>query len=122
MAFNIDLATVSVTLGIFTTIALGAVWVVGLFSRLSVRLYSTEKEITELKHDLNALDERTFSDQKDNEAFRHKYKTSVENLFELIKLRFDDWDKTLTSFKTLMDAKIDLAISKNENKKRNEKN
>lgn len=122
MELTFDLGTISLMLGIISTITIGAVWVVSLFSRLAVRMSSQEKEVSVLKIAVSKIDERTLIDQRDNEAFRHKYKSSVESLMELIKIRFDDWDKSLQSFKTLMETKIDLAISKNENKRsKNEK-
>ena len=117
MELTFDLGTISLMLGIISTITIGAVWVVSLFSRLAVRMASQEKEVGVLKIAVSKIDERTLVDQRDNEAFRHKYKSSVESLMELIKIRFDDWDKSLQSFKSLMETKIDLAISKNENKR-----
>ena len=66
---------------------------------------------------LDEVDKRTIKEQKDNEAFRHKYKTTVENLFELIKIKFEDMDKNFKNFEKLVETRIDLAIYKNNEKK-----
>jgi hypothetical protein len=66
---------------------------------------------------LDEVDRRTIKEQKDNEAFRHKYKTTVEGLFELIKIKFEDMDKNFKNFEKLVETRIDLAISKNNEKK-----
>jgi hypothetical protein len=66
---------------------------------------------------LDEVDKRTINEQKDNEAFRHKYKTTVEGLFELIKIKFEDMDKNFKNFEKLVEAQINLAISKNNEKK-----
>jgi hypothetical protein len=66
---------------------------------------------------LDEVDKRTIKEQKDNEAFRHRYKTTVEGLFELIKIKFEDMDKNFKSFEKLVEAQINLAISKNNEKK-----
>ena len=66
---------------------------------------------------LEEVDRRTIKEQKDNEAFRHKYKTTVEGLFELIKIKFEDMDKNFKNFEKLVETRIDLAISKNNEKK-----
>ena len=66
---------------------------------------------------LEEVDRRTIKEQKDNEAFRHKYKTTVENLFELIKIKFEDMDKNFKNFEKLVETRIDLAIYKNNEKK-----
>ena len=66
---------------------------------------------------LDEVDKRTIKEQKDNEAFRHKYKTTVEGLFELIKIKFEDMDKNFKNFEKLVETRIDLAISKNNEKK-----
>lgn len=66
---------------------------------------------------LDEVDRRTTEEQKDNEAFRHKYKTTVEGLFDLIKIKFEDMDKNFKNFEKLVETRIDLAISKNNEKK-----
>ena len=66
---------------------------------------------------LEEVDRRTIKEQKDNEAFRHKYKTTVEGLFELIKIKFEDMDKNFKNYEKLVETRIDLAISKNNEKK-----
>ena len=66
---------------------------------------------------LEEVDRRTIKEQKDSETFRHKYKTNVEGLFELIKIKFDDMDKNFKNFEKFVETRIDLAISKNNEKK-----
>ena len=66
---------------------------------------------------LDEVDKRTIKEQKDNEAFRHKYGTTVGNLFELIKIKFEDMDKNFKNFEKLVETRIDLAIYKNNEKK-----
>ena len=117
MELTFDLGTISVMLIIITTLISGAVWVVSLFSRVSVRIVNQERDLVSLKASVLKIDNRTLAEQKENEAFRHKYKTTVESLYLLIESKFTDFDKHFMDFKDLIQTKIDLAISKNNEKK-----
>jgi len=102
---------------VFATIISGAVWVVGLVTRVAGKIKEVDMKVEALEKKIISVDSRTISDQKDNEAFRHKYKTTVEGLVELIKIKFEDLDKNFARFEELIRTQIELAIAKNNEKK-----
>lgn len=102
---------------ILATIISGAVWVVSLVGRVTAKIKEVDMKVEAVEKKLSGVDTRTIADQKDNEAFRHKYKTTVEGLVELIKIKFEDLDKNFSRFEELIKTQIELAISRNNEKK-----
>lgn len=76
-----------------------------------------EKRFVKIEGEIFAIKESASRDKEENEAFRHKYKTTVDSLYILIESKFKDFDKHFCDFKELIQAKIDLAIAKNNEKK-----
>lgn len=78
---------------------------------------SDEKRFNKIEEELVKLRTITNKDREENDAFRHKYKATVESLFELIKVKFEDFDKNFNRFESSVKMQIELAISKNNEKK-----
>lgn len=99
--------------GIASMVISGALFVVLAVSRVfwNLTFKKLETEVLELK-------KNTALEKENNESFRHKHKASVEGLAEVIKIKFEDFDKQFSHFQDLMVTKIDLAISKNNESKR----
>lgn len=113
---NIDLSAVATIFGIATTIFGAFVYIITITGRVSSKVKEIEMTINNVKEKLSGVDKRTFSDQKENEAFRHKYKTTVEHLCTLIESKFTDFSDKFTAFKDLIDVKLDLSAEKGKNK------
>jgi len=113
---NIDLSAVATIFGIATTIFGAFVYIITITGRVSSKVKEIEMTINNVKEKLSTVDNRTFLDQKENEAFRHKYKTTVENLYMLIESKFSDFSKQFEGFKELIEVKLDLNKEKNKNK------
>jgi hypothetical protein len=113
---NIDLSAVATIFGIATTIFGAFVYIITITGRVSSKVKEMEMTIDNVKEKLSAVDNRTSSDQKENEAFRHKYKTTVESLYILIESKFTDFGKQFTAFKDLIDVKLDLNKEKSKKK------
>jgi hypothetical protein len=113
---NIDLSAVATIFGIATTIFGTFVYIITITGRVSSKVKEMEMTINNLKEKLSGVDNRTSSDQKENEAFRHKYKTTVENLYMLIESKFKDFSKQFEAFEKLIDTKLDLNKAINKNK------
>lgn len=118
---SFSIQDISSIIGVGAIFVSGANFVIVAFWKLTFKRKEEDdiQKFEQMSKRIDQLDHRADEDRRSNEAFRHKYKSTVENLYELIKLRFDDWDKNLDSFKKAVEDKIDLAILKNE--KRNEK-
>jgi len=113
---NIDLSAIATIFGIATTIFGAFVYIITITGRVSSKVKEMEMTINNVKEKLSGVDNRTFLDQKENEAFRHKYKTTVEHLCTLIESKFTDFSKQFDAFKELIDTKLDLNKEKNKNK------
>jgi triphosphoribosyl-dephospho-CoA synthetase len=129
---HIDISTLSIVLGIIATLLSGAIWVMAMASRISSRVTNEKNRITKLENDLSdlrisanlkiekvefnqkELQALTNSEKEVNEAFRHKYKTSLDHLCELIEMKFTDFDKSFNQFRELIATKIDLAVAKSK--------
>jgi uncharacterized protein YoxC len=113
---NIDLSAVATIFGIATTIFGAFVYIITITGKVSSKVKEMEMTINNVKEKLSGVDNRTSSDQKENEAFRHKYKTTVEHLCTLIESKFTDFSKQFDAFKELIDTKLDLNAEKSKNK------
>ena len=113
---NIDLSAIATIFGIATTIFGAFVYIITITGRVSSKVKEIEMTINNVKEKLSGVDERTFSDQKENEAFRHKYKTTVESLYILIESKFTDFGEKFTAFKDLIDVKLDLNAERSKSK------
>jgi hypothetical protein len=79
------------------------------FERLEITVVNLQEQIDILK-----------IRHSETEAFKHKYKATVETIFELIKQKFDDFDKNFKNFEKHMEVKIDLAIAQSQIKNKND--
>ena len=113
---NIDLGAIATIFGIVTTIFGAFVYIITITGRASSKVKEMQMIIDGIKEKLTIVDNRTSSDQKENEAFRHKYKTTVEHLCTLIESKFTDFSKQFDAFKELIDTKLDLSTEKSKNK------
>lgn len=86
-----------------------------------LRFNQLEIKITKLETDLRA-------ESFQNNTFQHKYKTTLEGFIGAMDNRLEDLDKSMSSrftdlfagfstFKELIETKIDLAISRSNEKK-----
>ena len=113
---NVDLSAIATIFGIATTIFGAFVYVITITGKVSSKVKEMEMIIHGVKEKLSIVDKRTSSDQKENEAFRHKYKTTVENLYILIESKFTDFSEKFTAFKDLIDVKLDLNAERSKSK------
>lgn len=117
MDFGNFLGLVATALGILGILLGGALWVLQLVTRLSNKIITLERDCQETRTKLNALEIKTDEDREENSQFRHKHESSVKSLYVLIETKFSDSSKHWEDFKELIITKIDLAISKNNEKK-----
>lgn len=113
---NVDLSAIATIFGIATTIFGAFAYVITITGKVSSKVKEIEMTVDGVKEKLSIVDNRTSSDQKENEAFRHKYKTTVEHLCTLIESKFTDFSKQFDAFKELIDTKLDLSTEKSKNK------
>lgn len=113
---NVDLSAVATIFGIATTIFGAFVYIITITGKVSSKVKEMEMIIHGLKEKLSIVDKRTSSDQKENEAFRHKYKTTVEHLCTLIESKFTDFSKQFEGFKELIEVKLDLNTERSKSK------
>jgi L-arabinose isomerase len=117
---NTNLNTIATIFGITATIFGGIIWVVTIIGKVCSKVKEIEMTVDDVKEKLVIVDNRTSSEQKENEAFRHKYKTTVESLYILIESKFTDFSKQFEGFKQLIDLKLDLNTERNKNKSKSE--
>lgn len=113
---NTDLSAIATIFGIAATIFGGIIWAVTIIGKVCSKVKEIEMTVGDLKEKLVIVDNRTSSEQKENDAFRHKYKTTVESLYILIESKFTDFSTQFNSFKELIDVKLDLNAEKNKSK------
>lgn len=111
------LGLIATALGILGILLGGALWVLQLVTRLSNKIITIERDNKETKEEISALKKSTDEDREKNSQFRHKHESSVKSLYVLIETKFSDSSKHWEDFKELIATKIDLAISKNNEKK-----
>lgn len=109
----IDFNTISIVLGIITTLMVGAIWVLTLIYRISSQITGERKRIDSLEE--KQKDTRSIVDREKeiNETFRHKYKTSVEQMAELMKLKFESIEEIIKKNQEILSLKIEF-VSKNK--------
>lgn len=121
------LEDVSTIVGIASIFIAGANFVVITVARafwnltFKTKEKNDEKRFARIDEEIEKLKQNHLEEKGENEAFRHKYKTTVEGLYLLIESKFKDFDKHFADFKEMMSDKIDLAISRNNEKKNNQK-
>ena len=113
---NVDLSAIATIFGIVTTIFGAFVYIITITGKVSSKVKEMEMTVDGVKEKLSIVDNRTSSDQKENEAFRHKYKTTVESLYILIESKFTDFGEKFTAFKDLIDVKLDLNAERSKSK------
>lgn len=115
-----DIATIIGIASIFIT---GANFVIISIAKSfwSLTYKKTESRVLDIERKLGEIEDKLEKESKENEAFRHKYKTTVDTLFLLIESKFQDFDKSFISFKELIITKIELAIARNNEDKKNAK-
>ena len=117
MDFGNFLGLAATALSILAVLIGGALWVLQLVTRLSNRMITLERDCESIKTELDTLEIKTNKDREENSQFRHKHESSVKSLYVLIETKFSDSSKHWEDFKELITTKIDLAISKNNEKR-----
>ena len=113
---NVDLSAVATIFGIATTLFGAFVYIITITGRVSSKVKEMQMTVDGVKEKLSIIDKRTSSDEKKNEAFRHKYKTTVEHLCTLIESKFTDFSKQFENFKELIEVKLDLNTERSKSK------
>ena len=108
--FTVDFPTISVILSIIGVLTGGAIWVLSLIYRVSSQITNEKNRINALEKNHDDLKKITEKEKEENEAFRHKYKTSLDQMRELFKIQMESLQKSIESTKEILLAKIDLAL------------
>ena len=105
---SIDLTTISLILGIFSTLSIGAIWVLVMVSKVSSRLTLEQTRITKLDIDYKDLLKK-FDLEKDlNTKFRHSYAKTADSLISSLEHLQTVFDLKLNN----IDIKLDYISKK----------
>jgi hypothetical protein len=129
-ALKMDLDFLYKLAGLAAFIIAGAHFVVMSFFKMTfgTKKLADELRFTQIEAKAAKLEAEFRAESAQNNAFKHKYKTTLEGFIGAMDNRLEDLDKSMssrftdlfvgfTTFKELIETKIDLAISRNNEKK-----
>ena len=109
---TVDFPTISIILSIIGVLMGGAIWVLSLIYRVSSQITTEKNRINSLEKNHDDLKKITEKEKEENEAFRHKYKTSLDQMRELFAIQMESLQKSIANTKETLCLKIDLALEK----------